>query len=198
MRLTTFALAVLTPAAWLLASGSAPTAAQQNKATTAQPEKMQAPTRAICVMVPLSGSKVQGVVYFTQKGNAMEVSGKISGLTPGLHGFHVHEFGDLTDEKGMSTGGHFDPEGAPHGGPKAEKRHVGDLGNILADKNGVATIKMTDKLLSLHGPHSIIGRGLIVHAKADDLKSQPSGDAGGRVGGGVIGIAKGAAAKKPH
>src|SRR5262249_43613387 len=156
---------------------------------TSEPqEKAAGPTKAICVMQPLSGSKVHGVIHFTQTGGEVEVTGKITGLTPGLHGFHVHEFGDMTDEKGMSTGAHFNPTGAPHGGLKSKMRHVGDLGNVMADDKGVATIKLRDKMISLHGPHSIIGRGLIVHAKPDDEKSQPSGDAGDRIGGGVIGI----------
>jgi Cu-Zn family superoxide dismutase len=70
------------------------------------------------------------------------------------------------------------------------------LGNVTADANGVAKINMKDKLLSLSGPRSIIGRGLIVHVKADDEKSQPTGDAGGRAAGGVIGVADAAPAKK--
>ncbi len=147
-------------------------------------------------MTPLSGSKVHGVIVFTQKGHTVHVKGKITGLTPGLHGFHVHEYGDMTDDKGMSTGGHFDPDKTKHGGPDSKERHVGDLGNVKANDKGVAEIDITDKMLSLSGPHSIIGRGLIVHAKADDLKSQPAGDAGGRIGGGVIGIAKDEEAKK--
>ncbi len=148
-------------------------------------------TKAVCVVEPVGGQgKVRGVIWFTQKGKTVEVTGEITGLTPGKHGFHVHEFGDLTDDKGLNTGSHFNPEGKKHGGHDAEDRHVGDLGNVDADENGKATIKLTDTLLSLHGPHSILGRAIIVHAKADDLKTQPTGDAGGRIGAGVIGIAK--------
>jgi Cu-Zn family superoxide dismutase len=97
----------------------------------------------------------------------------------------------------MATGGHFNPDKEKHGGPHDTQRHVGDLGNIEADAGGTATIKMTDKLVQLHGKHSVIGHGLIVHAKADDLKTQPTGDAGGRVAQGVIGVAKVEAAKTP-
>jgi Cu-Zn family superoxide dismutase len=78
----------------------------------------------------------------------------------------------------------------PHGGPGDEKRHVGDLGNIQADAEGKALIHIRDKVISLSGRNSIIGRALVVHGKADDLKSQPSGDAGDRVACGVIGLAK--------
>jgi Cu-Zn family superoxide dismutase len=148
-----------------------------------------APTKAICVMQSLSDSKVTGVVYFTQEGDAIRITGEIKGLTPGKHGFHVHEYGDMTDNKGMSTGGHFNPDGKMHGPPSAANRHVGDLGNVTADKDGVVKLNFTDKVIKLSGPHSILGRGLIVHAKEDDEKTQPTGDAGGRVAGGVVGVA---------
>jgi Cu-Zn family superoxide dismutase len=181
-KLATFGVALLLSAAWLL---------NTNVRTTAggDKDKMAQPTKAICVMQSMSGSNVTGVIYFTQKGDMLEITGKITGLSPGKHGFHVHEFGDLTDPKGMSTGGHFNPDGKKHGGPHAEDRHVGDLGNIVANKDGIAELNFTDKMIKLHGPHSIIGRGLIVHDKEDDEKTQPTGDAGGRVAGGVIGVA---------
>jgi Cu-Zn family superoxide dismutase len=149
-----------------------------------------APKKAICVLTPTKDSKVSGVVTFTQKAGAIAITGEITGLTPGLHGFHVHELGDLNSPDGMATGGHFNPDKEKHGGPHDTMRHVGDLGNIEADGGGRATINMTDKLIQLSGKHSIIGRGLIVHAKADDLKTDPTGNAGGRVAQGVIGVAK--------
>jgi Cu-Zn family superoxide dismutase len=179
-RFATVSVALLLSTAWLL---------NTSVGTTGGPDKGTPPTKAICIMQSLSGSKVTGVVYFTQKGDVIEITGKITGLTPGKHGFHVHEFGDLTNPEGMSTGGHFNPDNKKHGSPHAEDRHVGDLGNIVADKDGVAELNFTDKIIKLHGPHSIIGRGLIVHAKEDDEKTQPTGDAGGRVGGGIIGVA---------
>ena len=91
----------------------------------------------------------------------------------------------------MSTGGHFNPEKAEHAGPKTHKRHVGDLGNIDADDSGHAHYDMVDDQLRFEGPTSILGRGLIIHEKADDFKTQPTGNAGGRVSAGVIGVAKG-------
>ncbi len=150
-----------------------------------------APTKAICLLTPTKDSKVYGTVTFTVKGDVVEIAGTIVGLTPGKHGFHVHEFGDLNSADGTATGGHFNPEKLKHGDPHGSERHVGDLGNIEADASGKASWTTTDKLIKLHGKHSIIGRGLIVHAKADDLTTQPTGDAGGRVAQGVIGIAKG-------
>jgi superoxide dismutase, Cu-Zn family len=164
---------------------------KQKEKTAAQKEvSKDAPAKAICVMTPTKGSKVSGKVIFTQKADGIEITGEITGLTPGKHGFHVHEFGDLSSDDGMATGGHFNPDKEKHGGPHDKERHVGDLGNVDADQNGTVTLKTTDKLIQLHGPHSIIGRGLIVHAKADDLKSQPAGDAGARMAQGVIGVAK--------
>jgi Cu-Zn family superoxide dismutase len=146
-------------------------------------------TKAICVIHPLGGSSVAGKVVFTQARGGVEVNAEITGLAPGEHGFHVHEFGDCTMADGTCAGAHFNPSGAPHGGPDDDRRHAGDLGNVKADASGKATYKRVDKMLSLNGPSSIIGRSIIVHADPDDLKSQPSGNAGARVGCGVIGIA---------
>jgi Cu-Zn family superoxide dismutase len=178
-KLCTVTLALLVPAL-LLSAGQPPNV------------KMAAPTKAVCVVHPLKDSQAHGIVVFTQKGDHVEISGKIMGLTPGKHGFHIHEFGDCSSPEGMSAGGHFNPDKEKHGGPHARERHVGDLGNIEADDSGNAVIKMTDTLVMLHGPHSVIGRAIIVHAKADDLRTDPTGNAGGRIGCGVIGVAKGA------
>jgi Cu-Zn family superoxide dismutase len=145
--------------------------------------------KAIAVMHPTEGSKVHGTITFTQKGGVVEVKGKIMGLTPGEHAFHIHEFGDCSSHDAMSTGGHFNPTGSKHGAPTAEERHVGDLGNIKANDEGMAMIDLKDKLISLSGKNSIIGRGAIIHAKADDFKTQPTGDAGARVASGVVGWA---------
>lgn len=150
-------------------------------------------THAVCVISPVGkDSKVKGVIHFTQKGKSVEITGHVTGLTPGKHGFHIHEFGDLTSEDCMATGGHFNPTNKKHGAPEDEDRHVGDLGNLVANDDGKAEIKMTDSVISLNGKDSIIGRAIIVHGKADDLKTQPTGDAGARLGAGVIGMGKSA------
>ena len=78
----------------------------------------------------------------------------------------------------------------PHAGPKAEKRHVDDLGNLETDKNGLATLEATDDIISLEGPKSVIGSSVIAHPRADDFKTQPAGAPGARVACGVIGVAK--------
>ncbi len=150
----------------------------------------QEPTKAIAVLHPTKDSNVEGTVTFTKSGDEMRVVADVTGLTPGKHGFHIHEFGDCSSPDGKAAGGHFNPTKVPHAGHDAEPRHVGDLGNIEADSSGKAHLELSDKLMTMSGDTSIIGHGLIVHEKADDLKTQPTGDAGGRLACGVIGIAK--------
>jgi superoxide dismutase, Cu-Zn family len=147
-------------------------------------------TKAIAMIHPLGSSKVEGKVLFTKVEGGLEIVAEVSGLTPGEHGFHVHEFGDCSVADGKCAGGHFNPDKKPHAGPDAAERHVGDFGNIKAGADGKATYRRVDKLATLNGPHSIIGRAVIVHAAPDDLKTQdPPGNAGARIGCGVIGIA---------
>ncbi|HEY6906286.1 MAG TPA: superoxide dismutase family protein [Ignavibacteriaceae bacterium] len=147
-------------------------------------------TKAVAVLHGTTGNSVEGIVTFTKEGGLVKIVADISGLKPGKHGFHIHEYGDCSSGDGMSAGGHFNPDNSMHGAPNSSMSHVGDLGNIEADKDGKAHLEMTDSSISFSGPHSIIGRGLIVHAAPDDLKSQPVGNAGARVACGVIGIAK--------
>jgi Cu-Zn family superoxide dismutase len=145
------------------------------------------PTKAIAVLHSASGSEVSGTVTFTKSGDGVKVVAEVSGLTPGKHGFHVHEFGDCSAPDAASAGSHFNPTKDPHAGHDADKRHMGDLGNLEADSSGKARLELTDKKMKLS---AVLGKAVIVHEKADDLKTQPTGDAGGRVACGVIGDAK--------
>jgi len=147
-------------------------------------------TRAVAVLHPTQGNDVTGTVTFTQLDNGVKVEAQLKGLSPGKHGFHIHEYGDCSAADGTSAGGHYNPTGQPHAGPDQAKRHMGDLGNVEADGSGNASYDRLDSHLKLKGPDTIIGRGVIVHAGADDLTSQPSGAAGPRVACGVIGVAK--------
>ncbi len=148
------------------------------------------PTKAIAVLHPTTGSTVAGTVTFTAVGDGVKVVADLTGLTPGKHGFHIHEFGDCSSPDAKSAGGHFNPTNHQHGAPDATDRHAGDLGNIEADASGKVHVDVSDKVMKLSGSDSIVGHAVIVHEKADDLKTQPTGDAGGRVACGVIGIAK--------
>jgi Cu-Zn family superoxide dismutase len=146
--------------------------------------------KAVAIIHPLNNSDVTGIVYFNQLKNGIEIIADIEGLEPGKHGFHIHEFGDLRKEDGTSAGGHFNPEDKPHGAPDSDNRHVGDLGNIVAIPNeSAAHYTRTDTTIAFTGKHSIIGRAVIIHQGEDDYVTQPTGNAGPRVGGGVIGIA---------
>lgn len=146
-------------------------------------------TEAVAVLHPTEDNSAHGVVRFIKVENGIKITADVQGLTPGMHGFHIHEYGDCSAMDGTSAGGHFDPEDMPHGGPENMERHVGDLGNLEADEEGFAHYERIDEHLAFAGPHSIIGRGVIVHAAEDDLTSQPTGAAGPRVCCGVIGVA---------
>jgi len=158
----------------------------------AQPEeKSSAPLKAIVVLHPTAGNKVSGTVTFTEVADGVQVHANITGLTPGNHGFHVHEFGDCSAADATSAGAHFNPTNNPHAGPDAAERHVGDMGNVEADTSGKATLEYVDHQISLTtDERSLICRSVVVHVKADDLKTQPSGDSGARIACGVIGRAK--------
>jgi len=146
--------------------------------------------KAVCVMI----GDATGTVYFEQeKDGPVKITGEISGLKPGKHGFHVHEFGDSTNGC-TSAGQHYNPTNKTHGGPDDEERHIGDLGNLVADSNGVAKIDIKDNVMTMTGECSIVGRSMVVHENEDDLgkgnvkESKTTGNSGGRVGCGVIGI----------
>jgi len=155
--------------------------------------------KAVCIVRAGMKNDTTGTVYFAQEGDGkpVHVTGEIKGLTPGLHGFHVHKWGD-TSNGCHSAGEHFNPFNKEHGGPGSAERHAGDLGNIEADKNGVAKIDIIDDVITLYGQFSIVGRTMVVHEKEDDLgtgrggtmiESKKTGNAGERFGCGVIGWA---------
>jgi Cu-Zn family superoxide dismutase len=148
-------------------------------------------TKAVAVLSPLKGSGVKGLVTFEAVEHGVRVVADLTGLTPGKHGFHIHEFGDCSSDDGSSAGGHFNPAGMPHSMPSSDKRHAGDMGNIEAGADGKAHMDYVDAVMSLTGDHAITGHAVIVHEKEDDLKTQPTGNAGARVACGVIGIGKG-------
>ncbi|CAK9140153.1 unnamed protein product [Ilex paraguariensis] len=146
------------------------------------------------VAVLKGNSNVEGVVTLSQdEGGPTTVKVRITGLTPGPHGFHLHEFGDTTNGC-ISTGAHFNPNSLKHGAPEDEARHAGDLGNIVANADGVAEATIMDKQIPLGGPNSVVGRALVVHELEDDLGkgghelSLTTGNAGGRLACGVVGL----------
>lgn len=141
----------------------------------------------VATVMPVGDSGVAGSVTFSEADDGVRVEGEFSGLEAGNHGFHIHEFGDCRAADGTSAGGHFNPAGNDHGAPTDEMRHMGDMGNIEANEEGMSTVSYVDGTITLE---EILGRGIIIHAGEDDLTSQPTGAAGGRIACGVIGIAQ--------
>jgi Cu-Zn family superoxide dismutase len=170
----TFATAVVAIATALLGACQTLSPSQHDVAATAR-------------MEPTRGHATSGSVSFEQVGHDVIVSVQLSGLTPYQeHGLHAHEKGDCTSGDGMSAGGHFNPLGKPHG-PQGGEHHAGDMPALKADAQGRAEAHFVLSGVSLgSGPADLIGRGLIVHASADDYMTQPTGNSGARIACGVI------------
>lgn len=142
---------------------------------------------ATATLAPTAGNTAAGTVTFAQKGDKVTVSAKLTGLTPGGHGFHVHEKGDCSAPDAMSAGGHFNPTNKPHGSPDAPNHHAGDMPMLQADASGNATLTADLAGLTIgSGTTDILGKSVIVHKDADDYKTQPTGNSGARVACGVI------------
>lgn len=158
--------------------------------TAAAPKPVTDFSEAVAVIHPTKGNEASGHVTLSRTTEGIRVQAQISGLSEGLHGFHIHEFGDCRAADGTSAGGHYGPdEGSKHGAPDDPDSHDGDLGNIEADPDGNASLDIASDDITLNGPKSVIGRGIVIHGGEDDLESQPSGAAGPRLACGVIGIA---------
>ncbi len=190
IRTSPFALVLLGAA---LVGACAPKEAPAPEATAPAPAAAPEPVAAPPVPAPVahavlqSTSGVGGTVSFTEQGGAVTIEAHLTGVVAGDHGFHVHETGDCSAADYTSAGGHFNPTGAPHGAPSDAAHHAGDLGNIAIADDGSGTLSISSTLLTVApGPNSVVGKAVIVHEKADDLKTQPTGDAGGRIGCGVI------------
>lgn len=122
-------------------------------------------------------------------GPGVRLHGTLAGLQPnGTHGFHIHENGDCSAPDGSSAGGHFNPDGKPHGKPGQSEHHVGDIFSVTADANGVGQVDAIAERATLGdgAATDVLGKAVIVHAKPDDYTTQPTGDAGGRIACGVI------------
>jgi len=142
---------------------------------------------ASAVISPTSGSTANGTVMFAQRGDgSVNVTLHLTGVAPGVHGFHVHDKGDCGDN-GNAAGGHFNPTGVAHGSPSAEPHHAGDFGNVTANAQGVVDVKFNTHAITVApGPASVVDHAVILHGNPDDLTSQPSGNAGPRIACGVV------------
>ena len=162
---------------------------------------------AICVFTNNMNKKITGKVVFKETKRGLQIKINMSGISPGLHGFHIHQYGDLSEGCG-SLCSHFNPTNSVHGGRDSPERHLGDLGNIISDKSGNVDMVIYDKFLTITGKYGILGRSVVVHADEDDLglggldefgnivdekvrdESLKTGNAGKRIACGVIGYKK--------
>ena len=153
----------------------------------AEPAAAAANPRKAITIEARSGSKLTGMATFAEIRDRVHVTVEIAGATPGEHGVHIHEKGDCSAPDASSAGPHFNPGGHFHGGPNAPMHHAGDFGNLTAGPDGKGKLTLVTHDISLKpGPRSVMGRAIVVHEMADDLKSQPAGNAGARIGCGVI------------
>ena len=153
-------------------------------------------TQARATIEPLGDSGLSGTVTFAPSDLGMQVTYMLDGLTEGVYGFHVHENGSCANGEGGAVGGaaggHFNPDGVAHGAPNlpAGQRHVGDLGNIHALSDQRILGSFNESVASLEGPESIVGKALVIHAREDDFTTQPTGNAGPRIGCGIVNSAE--------
>lgn len=177
-------------AAAVLAAGCAQPGGSPSAAPPTSAAAMAAPgaTRAAAPLTAKSGTNTGGRVTFDQQQGGVMVVVAVTGLPPGTtHGFHIHEKGDCSAPDAMSAGGHFNPGAKPHGQISMPDHHAGDMNNLTADSAGNARAQflMSDVTVA-PGPSSVIGRAVVVHKDPDDYRTQPTGNAGGRIACGVI------------
>ena len=146
--------------------------------------------QAIATIGPASGSNVTGTATFTQNGDQITLTIEIQNASPGLHAVHIHENGDCSSPDGKSAGGHWNPTDVAHGKWGEGEFHLGDIGNITVGEDGTGSIELTTNLweIGTGSDIDVVGRGIVVHADADDFTSQPSGNAGARIGCGAIAL----------
>ncbi len=170
-----------------------------SKADSPAPEVSSAPAaqvvevveeaqEAVAILTSRADAEVSGKVSFIQTGEGVVVVANIAGVSPGLHGFHLHEKGDCSAADFTSTGGHFNPTGDPHGGPDDAIRHAGDFGNIFVEEDGTGRLELLTNMLTVEpgAENTVIGRAVILHEGEDDLESQPTGAAGARLACGTV------------
>ena len=172
-----------------LAHADTPPGDKAPSKTVTAPPVGQTPVGAGAQLKPTQGQSAAGSLNFVPEKNGVRIAGLIEGLKPGAqHGFHIHEKGDCSAPDASSAGAHLNPSGKPHGEPKSNTHHLGDLLNLRADAQGVAKIDAVLEGATLRSaqPTDLLGKAVVVHEKLDDYKSQPAGNSGSRIACGVI------------
>jgi Cu-Zn family superoxide dismutase len=149
-------------------------------------------SEAVAAVHGFGKTKIRGFVTFIETSDGVRVVADIEGLKPDAkHAFHIHEFGDVSSADGKTAGPHYNPEGHKHGGPDGGPHHAGDLGNLQTDAEGRARYNRVIEGISVAGDRNpVVGRSVIIHLAEDDLVTDPAGNAGDRIAGGVIGVSK--------
>jgi Cu-Zn family superoxide dismutase len=161
-------------------------------AATATPAPADAPAPAVTAsaqLAPTQGHNASGTLNIQTEGDALHISGRLAGLPPNAEfGFHIHEKGDCSAPDASSAGGHFNPANAQHGNPQGGTHHAGDMLNAKSDADGVAQVDAVTTGVSLTAgqPNDARGKAIVLHEKADDYTTQPSGNSGARIACGVI------------
>ena len=154
-------------------------------------KKAKEKIKAECQIMSANESVVTGLAIFSEENKEVVMSIYVKNLTQGLHAIHIHEFGNCSSNDAKSAGGHWNPDNQNHGKWGSSSHHKGDIANLKADSLGIAKLKFKTPLWCLDCQDSlknIIGKSIIIHEGIDDFKSQPSGNAGKRIGCGVIKI----------
>lgn len=148
--------------------------------------------QAIATIGPVGENSATGMAVFTQDGDQITLTIEVQNVSPGIHGVHIHEYGDCSSPDGKSAGGHWNPTDVEHGKWGEGEFHLGDIGNITVGEDGTGSIELTTDLWEIDTGSDIdvVGKSIILHADADDFVSQPSGNAGARIGCGVIVLAE--------
>lgn len=195
MKVRLLVLAVTVCSAVAFAAGKKPTeakpadlAAKPAAAAPAKPDPVKPGAKAD--LKDGTGKEV-GTATFTETKEGVKVALDVSGLKEGKHGFHIHAVGKCDGPDFKSAGGHFNPGNKKHGHAVADGAHAGDLPNLEVGKDGKGKLELTvkDVTLGAEGPTALLnptGTALVIHADADDDKTDPAGNAGARVACGVI------------
>jgi Cu-Zn family superoxide dismutase len=179
MRIFRSVLAMV-PLALLLACASSKTSSPAAAPKPAGP-------RATATIEGRSSSTLTGTAVFTQNGDTVHVVVDVANAPEGVHAVHLHEKGDCSAPDAMSAGGHFNPMKMEHGSPDAPAHHAGDFGNMTVGGDGHGHLELDSTMLTVTaGDHSVVGHAIVVHAKEDDMHTQPTGNAGALFGCGVF------------
>ena len=158
-----------------------------SKSSSTAAARPPAGPRATAVIEGRSGNSLSGTAAFTQNGDTVHVVVDVANAPEGVHAVHLHEKGDCSAPDATSAGGHFNPMKMEHGSPDAPAHHAGDFGNMTVGGEGHGHLELDSTMLTVTpGDHSVAGHAIVVHAKEDDMHTQPTGNAGARIGCGVV------------